>query len=323
MTTLREIGEFGIIRRIAMLTPASPNVVEGIGDDCAVVRVGSELLALTCDLLLQDVHFRLDKSRLPQIGWKLAAASLSDIASMGAKPMFALASCGVPSDFEIEDLEQIFSGLNDCLAAYGAVLVGGDTTCHERGLVFDLMLAGRIEGQYARRAGARPGDVIAVTGFPGCSAAGLQAQEQELDAPALIDAHIRPIPRVAEGQWLLPRVHAMIDVSDGLAQDTGHIAKASQLCIDLDTAALPIAQELLAFCKRYGSDATALALAGGEDYELAVALPAENAESVCEEFAATFALPLTILGTCASGPAEVRVNGQTIDSGGFDHFRAL
>lgn len=323
MTTLRDIGEFGIIQRLAKLAPASPDVVEGIGDDCAVVRVGGELLAVTCDLLLQDVHFRLDKHRLPEIGWKTAAASLSDIASMGAKPLFALASCGAPSDFEIEHLELIFGGLNECLATYGAVLVGGDTTCYEHGLVLDLMLAGRIEGRYARRAGALPGDVIAVTGFPGRSAAGLQAQEQRLAAGELIQAHIRPIPRVAEGQWLVERVHAMIDVSDGLVQDVGHLAEASKLSIDLDAKSMPITPELAEFCRQQGMDPIALALAGGEDYELAMALPPDQAEAIRDEFESTFELPLTLVGTCSSGAAEVRVNGQKAESGGFDHFRVL
>lgn len=323
MTALRDIGEFGIIKRLARLTAASPNVVEGIGDDCAVVRVGDELLAVTCDMLLQDVHFRVHPERLKEIGWKTATASLSDIAAMGATPLFALVSCAAPSDFEMEHLEEIFAGLNECLGTYGAVLAGGDTTCCESHLVLDLMLAGRIEGRYARRAGAKPGDVIAVTGYPGRSAAGLQAQEQELDAPRLIAAHTRPNPRVAEGKWLLDHVHAMIDVSDGVVQDTGHIAESSNLLIDLDALAVPVAPELAEFCKQHGADPNALALAGGEDFELAVALPENEAERICADFEAEFHLPLTVIGKCAEGPPEVHVNGEKPDAGGFDHFRSL
>lgn len=323
MTALRDIGEFGIIDRLAKLASTSPNVVEGIGDDCAVVRVGNEMLAVTCDMLIQDVHFRVHRERLQEIGWKAAAASLSDVASMGASPLFALVSCAAPSDFEMEALEEIFRGLNACLGEYGAVLAGGDTTCCESHLVLDLMLAGRVEDRYARRSGARPGDAIAVTGYPGRSAAGLQAQEQGIDAPALIEAHTRPIPRVAEGRWLLPRVHAMIDVSDGVVQDAGHIAEASNLLVDIDALAVPIAPELADFCHAHGADPNALALAGGEDYELAVALPPNDAEAICADFEKEFGLPLTVIGACADGPAEVRVNGEKPDSGGFDHFRAL
>lgn len=323
MTALRDIGEFGIIKRLAKFAAESPNVVEGIGDDCAVVRVGNELLAVTCDMLIQDVHFRLNPDRLTEIGWKTAAASLSDIASMGATPLFAVVSCGAPSDFEIEHLERIFAGLSECLGRFGAVLAGGDTTCCESHLVLDLTLAGRIEDRYARRSGALPGDVIAVTGYPGRSAAGLQAQEQEIDAPQLIQAHIKPIPRVAEGKWLLTHVHAMIDVSDGVVQDVGHIAESSNLLIDLDALAVPVAPELAAFCNAHGADPNALALAGGEDYELAVALLASDAAKICEAFEAEFDLPLTVIGQCREGAAEVRVNGEKPDSGGFDHFRSL
>lgn len=323
MTKLRDLGEFEVIRRLARLAPGSPNVVEGIGEDCAVVRIGDELLAVTCDMLLQDVHFRLNPDRLRQIGWKTAAASLSDIASMGAVPTFALVSCAAPSDFEMEWLEAIFSGLTECLGAYGAVLAGGDTTCCEHSLILDLMLAGNVRGRYARRSGAQPGDVIAVTGYPGRSAAGLEAQEQEIEADSLIEAHVRPVPRVAEGQWLLDVVHAMIDVSDGVVQDVGHISESSNLRVDLDALAVPVAADLAEFCTRHGADPNALALAGGEDYELAVALPVDASEQVCKEFEATFDLPLTIIGQCSAGPAEVWINGEKADSGGFDHFRTI
>ncbi|MCH8204967.1 MAG: thiamine-phosphate kinase, partial [Candidatus Hydrogenedentes bacterium] len=213
MSTLRDIGEFAFIDRIANLLSASPEVIEGVGDDCAVLRVGDRTLLVTCDLSMENVHFRRGATAPEDIGWKAAAAALSDIAAMGGVPQFMLTSVAAPAQTDADELETIYRGMLDAARHCGAMVVGGDVTRSPGGLLLDVMVIGDApEGRYTLRSGAKAGDMFAVTGWPGRSAAGLDAIEKNIDAPALIRAQSRPEPRIREGQWLCARddVHAMI-----------------------------------------------------------------------------------------------------------------
>ena len=324
MATLNDIGEFGWIKRMARLVPGAPSVIAGIGDDCAVLRVGDRLLLMSCDLAVEGVHFRRNLSP-EDIGWKAAASALSDIAAMGGLPLFALVSLGCPGATETSFLEGLYSGLVDACSQAGATIVGGDTTESPDGVVIDVTVLGEaIGGRYLLRKGAQPGDVLAVTGLLGLSAAGRHALEHGHDAPALVRAHAHPAPRVTEGQWLsaCPEVHALIDISDGLVQDAGHLAEASMLGLDVHPALLPIAPSLTEYCEAHGLDPYAFALAGGEDYELAFAIDgAKSAETVAalrREFPHT---EITIAGTFTDAWAGTRVAGRAPAQTGFDHFK--
>lgn len=324
MTSLRDIGEFGLIERLTRGFPTSETVVHGVGDDCAVVRMGDRLLLISTDASVEDVHFSRRTASPEDIGWKAAASALSDIAAMGGEARYALVSLACPVDLHVEVLDALYGGIRKAVEACGAVIIGGDITQSLARIVLDVVVVGEaVDGQYRTRRGARPGDVLAVTGYPGRSAAGLLALELGVHAPPLTEAHLRPQPRLREGRWLVLRdaVHALIDVSDGVAQDAGHLAEASNLGVDIDPDALPVAPALEEYRQALGIAPRDLILAGGEDYELAVAIDGAACESLIREFQAVFATPITAVGRFVESPKGIRIAGATPATLGFDHFR--
>ncbi len=297
-----------------------------MGDDCAVVRLGERTLFLTCDAALQDVHFSREMAAPEDIGWRAAAAALSDIAAMGGAPLFVLVTLAMPAESDAQWMERLFAGLAGATEAAGAALVGGDTTRSDGGLVIDVMVLGEPAGKrYLLRKGAQPGDLLIVTGWPGRSAAGLLALQQGAYAPELAAAHLRPRPRIAEGQWLAgwPTTHAMLDLSDGLVQDAGHLAEASHCGIDIDSDAVPVCEALESLCATLGRDPLGLALSGGEDYELAFAATPRMAHVLTEEYARIFRAPATIVGRFTEEHQSVLVDGKPLAQGGWDHFGPL
>jgi thiamine-monophosphate kinase len=323
VTDLSALGEFGLIERFTRLLSAHPDVVVGVGDDCAVLRCGGSHWLVSCDASLEGVHFRRESAAPEAIGWKAMASALSDIAAMGGKARFALVTLACPPDTDVAWLDALFQGLSAAAASCGAVIVGGDTTRSASGVVLDVTVIGEpLGGRWLTRAGARAGDAVAVTGYPGRSAAGLLALEYSHDAPVLIEAHLHPVPRFAEGQWLAEQTgaHALIDMSDGLLQDAGHVAEAAGLGLDIDPGRLPMARELEKARAWLPGDPAALILGGGEDYELIVALERDAAPALCAEFERRFGLPLTIVGTFEEA-GGVRVGGRGYDAAGFDHFK--
>lgn len=322
MSGLRDIGEFGLIERIAKMTASAPHVVEGIGDDCAVLRFDTRSLLVSCDLSMEGIHFLPDMPP-ESIGWKAAASSLSDIAAMGGAPSFVLVSLACPPEREVAYIEAVYDGLLDALAQCGAVLVGGDTSRSPAGLLLDVTSIGETAGgRFLTRKGARPGDRLATTGFLGLSAAGLHALRNGHDAPALIHAHCKPMPRIAEGQWLAsrPEVHAMIDISDGLAQDARHLSDAARIGVDIDRACVPVNADLAAYAAQQGCDPTRFMLTGGEDYELAFAIDGAACDEVLAAFRREFRIPVNAVGLFLDGGHGVYVDGKPIVEAGFDHF---
>ncbi len=324
MDTVGDMGEFGLIDRVAQFMPnAGDMVVEGIGDDCAVLRYGDRDVLVSCDLSVEDVHFRRATAGPEDIGWKAAASALSDIAAMGGTPQFCLVALACPADTAVSFVDDVCRGLANAAADAGAVIVGGDTTKSHAGVVLDVTVIGEAtEGRYLSRRGARPGDLLAVTGYPGCSAAGLHALERGVEAPALTQAHVRPEPRYAEGRWLCrhKKVHAMLDVSDGLIQDAGHLAQGAGLGVDIQTAGLSVADELARYCASAGMEPLDFILSGGEDYELAFAIAPDGFEDVSHAFQWEFDAPLSVAGIFTEQWEGVRVAGEAISGGGYDHF---
>jgi thiamine-monophosphate kinase len=323
MATLRDIGEFGLIERVTRALRRSPGVVEGVGDDCAVLRFGNALLLATCDASIEHIHFCRDWAAPHDIGWKAAAGAISDIAAMGGDVRYVLSSVACPADSDSAVIEQICAGIVDAVESCGAVLVGGDMTASQAIIGIDISVLGEaVDGRYLTRAGALSGDAVAVTGFPGLAAAGLLALQRGIDAAPLIQAHLRPVPRLAEGRWLLARagVHAMIDLSDGLLQDLGHIAERSRVGINVDSDLVPLGPALNGFDSILCEPLECLALSGGEDYELAIALDPALAPAICRDFAAAFDRPLTVVGEVSSDWQGIRLDGQEPGRRGFDHF---
>lgn len=326
MNTLRDMGEFGWIRRLTQLIPTAPAVVEGIGDDCAVLRLGDRLMLVSCDLLVEGVHFRREHSTAQDIGWKAAASSLSDIAAMGGTPMFCLISLACPSNCEVSYLDGVYHGLSDAVSQCGAAIVGGDTTRSEEKILLDVTVIGEVIGnRYISRRGAQAGDLLCVTGWPGRAASGLWALEHNVSAPPiLVQAFNRPEARLAEGLWLggCSNTRCMIDISDGLVQDAGHLVENGYLGIDLDPEKLPVHPDLERFCEDNGLNPFDFVLAGGEDYELLFALRDTDIEHCLAAYKREFRTPIHIIGTFTDAWRGVKVGGETPARAGFDHFKS-
>ncbi|MDK1020483.1 MAG: thiamine-phosphate kinase [Candidatus Hydrogenedentes bacterium] len=323
MSTLRDIGESGFIDRIVALLSASPEVIEGPGDDCAVLRVGDRTLLVTCDLSMENVHFRRGAAAPEDLGWKAAAAGLSDIAAMGGVPQFLLTSVAAPAETDADELEGICRGVVDVAQHCGAVVVGGDVTRSTGGIVLDVMVIGEApEGRFRLRSGAKPGDMLAVTGWPGRSAAGFEAEERGIDAPTLVRAHYRPEPRIREGRWLCARddVHAMIDVSDGVVQDAGHLAERSGLGVAMTSASVAADPELAALCAETGRSIQDYVFTGGEAYELAFAIDPATCGKALAAFREEFGLPVVILGEFSDAFNGVLIDGEAPTERGYEHF---
>jgi thiamine-monophosphate kinase len=324
MDSLRDIGEFGLIARLTGQHPDTSSLLVGPGDDCAVVSVGGAAWLLTIDASIEGVHFSRETASPEDIGWKAAATAASDVAAMGGTPRFMLITLACPKDTPVDLLEGINRGLAEAATACGALIAGGDVSHSPECIVIDVAAVGEVtEGRFVTRGGALPGDVIAVTGWPGRAAAGLAALDMRIQAPELIRAQLHPEPRFAAGRWLARQaaVHAMIDVSDGLVQDAGHIAARSGCTIDINMAKLPVAAALEHLRGRLLQTPEALVLGGGEDYELLAAIHADEAPALCAAFEKECGIPLTILGECRPGNTQVLVDGAALSEAGFDHFR--
>jgi len=266
------------IRELATRAGTGAGVRVGIGDDCAVLEPspGAALLAKT-DLLIEDVHFRRRWAEPADIGWKAIAVNLSDIASMGGRPRWALVALACPEEAPGDEILAFYEGALALARRHDVTVVGGDTSSSPAGWFVNVMMLGEATAPRLRST-AQPGDVVAVTGSLGRSAAGLTVLERGT-APAGVSAthladvtaaHLRPEPRVAEGLWLgaAGGVTAMMDVSDGIGIDLPRLLGESRVGARVDVERLPIDEATRALAGALGADATAWATGGGEDYEL-------------------------------------------------------
>lgn len=323
MRCMSDVGEFGFIDRISRLIPTSPYVIEGIGDDCAVLRVSDRIVLVSSDLCIENIHFRRERVTASDIGWKAAASCLSDIAAMGGAPLYCLVSLACPPSERTAYIEDIYQGMLSVMSRFGTVIVGGDTTRSADGITIDVIVIGEAIGnRYLRRRGAKVGDHVVVSGDLGSSAAGLHALSNGIENHDLVRAHMYPNPRVLEGQWLCarPEIHAMMDISDGLCQDAGHLAAASRLGIDLYPDRLPVASALARYCGEHNLNALPFMLSGGEDYELIFAVDARRSDEILEDFHHEFRVQTTVVGTVTDAWTGVRVHGEPPETTGFDHF---
>lgn len=332
---LRDVGEFGFIERIARRARArateDPRVVVGIGDDAALLDLGGpELLAVTTDAMLEGQHFRLDWLAPEQIGERATSGALSDLAAMGAEPVAVFGTVGLPPDWPVEGADALMDGIAQAASAVGATLAGGDVTASARVLV-DLTAVGTVpRGEQLLRSGARPGQVLAVTGALGGAAAAVAllsvaGPEALADFPALAQRFAHPEPRVRTGRAIAAAglASAAIDISDGPAQDAGHIAERSGVRAVIEAARVPIAEGCAQVARRIGGDALTYALAGGEDFELLLALDEDRLPAL-QALEAVAEVGLTMVGRVEEGVGVVVLDadGQEIDlpRGGWDHF---
>lgn len=329
-------GEFAFIERIRGPHAAAKGagLVVPVGDDAAVLDIPPNHQAvITTDMLVENVHFRREWSDAYSIGWKAAASNLSDLAAMGAEPGYAFIALGVSNEDTVESLERLYDGFSDCLNRYGARLAGGDTSASPQGLVVSVTLVGTVEaGRALTRTGARIGDALLVTGTLGNAAAGLRLLETLGVAKAerahrdLVNAHRRPPPRVpaARAAAATGKVRAAMDLSDGLAGDLAKLCAASGVGARVETERLPISDGLRAAASELGQDTAALALSGGEDYELLLSVLPADVDAV-QAATAEVGVPCTVIGEIVrTGLRVIAPDGTETDLAdagrGWDHF---
>jgi thiamine-monophosphate kinase len=310
-TTVGEFGERALIERVAPRfgPPAGGEVWSG--DDTAVFPAPEGKLLFTTDLMVEDVDFRTSYSNGFDVGWKLIAANASDIAAMGGRPWRAVASVAVRPETEVAFVDDLASGMAALCRKLDLGLVGGDFSSGREISASVAMIGIAGEGGPVLRNGARVGDALCVTGTLGGAAGGLLVLEEGIDADgsedreALVAASQRPRPRVAEGRVLAGYARAMIDLSDGLAVDLGHLAEASGVGCEIDLDAMPLNRSLTWLCdRRLDTDPVALAVTGGEDFELLLSLDASDL-SEARARVGELGTTLTQIGVVTGGPARI------------------
>ncbi len=328
-----ELGEFGLIDLLAKIISTSQNqqfeswrqLIIGIGDDAAAWQGDTSIQLATTDTMTQDIHFNLDMISWPELGWKILAINLSDIAAMGGLPTYALVSLSLPIDTEVGNIVDMYRGMMELAQQFEVAIVGGNIS---RAPIVSITITvlGKTQNKHLlTRSAAKPGDRIAVTGYLGSAAAGLVMLKEQLKLTAeattyLKDAFLRPKPRIAEGRLLTNKgVKTAIDISDGLVSDLPHICEASRVSARVETERLPIHPLVR---DNFGEKSLELALSGGEDYELLFTASAE----VIDEVKESASLPVTIIGEITEGIGKVELvatKGETpnLRRTGWDHFR--
>ena len=310
--------EFDRIRRIAeRLGPRAAT----LGDDCALLRVGDTTLAISTDLSVEDVHFRRSWMTDREIGWRATSAALSDLAAEGASPLGVLISVGVPGQVAGDALERVMEGVGEAASAVGAQVLGGDLSS-AKVWILDLTVIGTAQRPVTRD-GAKSGDNVWVTGALGGSRAALERwlAGAEPDPVARI-SFVHPTPRITAGRRLAELgAHAMIDLSDGLAGDAGHLAAASGCAIAIDLATLPLHPAVAEAARLAAVPPQHYAALGGEDYELLVAMPPEFGEPEAHALAAKCGVPFSRIGAVSAGQgATFWSDGTLVELSGFSHF---
>ncbi len=301
---IAELGEFGLIDLLAKMVsdygakqPPNPRLLIGIGDDAAAWRQSDGIQLATVDTLVQDVHFSLNAtSSWRQLGSKALSVNISDIAAMAGVPEYALIALNLPDDTDVSDVREFYRGILDVAMQYGMYVVGGNMSRSPVAAITITVIGCGREDVVLRRSAARPGDVVAVTGYPGYAAAGLEIITNGTTLPEEIARILRshflwPVAHMTEAQTLVKNgIKSCIDISDGLLADLGHICNASGVSATVNVDSLPVDWRLI---RHAGEEhARQLTLTGGESYELMFTGSRESIESAARDIV----IPVTIIG---------------------------
>jgi thiamine-monophosphate kinase len=321
MKTMGGLGEREAIRIIERLIKS--DAVVGIGDDCAAIDIGDKFLLITTDMMVTKAHIPKGMNAY-DIGWSIIAVNLSDIAAMGGKPLGLVTAIGITRGHPIEFLEQMVDGMNDCARRFNTSVVGGDTKEHD-----DLVLCGTAFGEIDKnkillRKGAKPGDLIAVTGQLGKAGAGFHSLKRQLDLKDAEAALRRPWPRIKEGMALADSgfVTSCMDISDGLSASIFEMSRVSGMTYEIDYTKVPKAPEVdMAFhdLERQKD----LVLNFGDDFELLFTIKRE-AEEQLTKLSKDVGTPMTVIGKVTSGEQNILIdNGkrEKLENLGYEHFR--
>lgn len=326
--------EFELIREIKnnlMTTPV--DMIQGIGEDCAVVKKDEKhVFLISTDCLIERVHFDLDDFSFLEVGKKAMSVNLSDIAAMAGKPLYAFVTIGIPSHFQKNDIRDFYTGLEQVSQEFSTAIIGGDTSRSPNLFFISLTVIGVAKnGAYKLRSSAKSGDGIYISGPLGSSAVGLTILKKKKKLPGgtdYIQAHKNPRPRIPLATILsnFSEVHAMIDVSDGLLQDLDHILQASEVRARLDYNEIPKEKDFDEICERFRLSPEETLLSGGEDYELLFTMDESALDSLQKELnhKKLFIKKIgTILPLDQKKPGvEVVRDGETLSlqNLGYDHF---
>lgn len=310
---ISEIGEFGLIERL--VRPARRRtLLVGVGDDAAVMDYGRKVV-LTTDMLVEGDHFRIDWAPPRLIGRKAMDSNVSDVAAMGGTPEFAFVSVALREGIDVEFMDELYAGMHEVADRHGIDIAGGDTT-HGSVMVINIAIVGSVVTPVLR-SGARPGQLICVTGPLGGSRAGLEILLAGLDGPAgAIAKYLDPGCRMDVAPRVASVASAMIDVSDGLASEVNHICNMSGVGAEVDARAIPLDPSTVEAAERLGADPVRWALDGGEDFELVFTIDGDrlsDVEGIC-----------TVVGRTLEDPEQrvLIVEGERGPlAGGYDHFR--
>jgi thiamine-monophosphate kinase len=309
------LNEVDVLNRIsALLPPAPPEVLVPLGDDCAVLEMGNKTWVAASDMLVSGHHFK-DWATPEDVGYKAVAVNASDVAAMGGIPRFVLASGGAPDP---ETTLRCSQGVIEACESFGVYPLGGDTTSADA-LTVDVAILGELATQPVLRSGASPGDLLAVTGELGASAAGLLALERGMTgSERLIRRCLRPEPRLGAGLVAANLgATAMIDLSDGLASDVRRLCDRSGVGCMVDLDLLPVKDDTRGLARSLERDPWILAATGGEDYELLICAPG----LVLDALGNSVEVPITLIGEIThSDVAFERGNKQVEGLSGWNHF---
>ncbi len=334
-----DIGEFGLIRRIDNLLIQegirSERVTLGIGDDTAsfLPRPGYEVL-VTCDSVVEGRHYLPGKISPLDLGRRAMDLNISDIGAMGGRPLYALISLGLRAEVPVQDVEEMYRGFLRELNPFDASIIGGNLTKSGDGMFIDITLIGEVEqGKGVRRSGARPGDVIWVTGYPGQAAAGLQLllrapEDSQILGHPLVKIYTNPSHRARVGEAIAKAGHAtaMIDTSDGFLGDLGHICEESRVGAELFKEKLPLSDDLREAALMLQQDPYDLFLGDSDDYELVITCRPEGAAPLRSVVSRCCPVLLTEVGRITETAGNIVLlhpdgDRRPINRSGWDHFR--
>jgi thiamine-monophosphate kinase len=338
-TDVNQLGEFGLIDHLTdNIVLKHSSSIKGVGDDAAIIDAGKDFLLVSTDMLVEGIHFDMAYTPLKHLGYKSVIVNLSDIYAMNGVPEQITVSLALSNRYSVEALEQIYEGINLACELYNVDLVGGDTTSSPKGLVISITAIGRCEkGKIALRSGARPGDLICITGNVGAAYLGLQILEREkqiyLENPQVqpdLDNHEYLISRLLKPEArkdaldyfdqnnILPT--SMIDVSDGLASELIHICKQSVTGAIIEESKVPIHPDTERLAIDFKLDPITTALHGGEDYELLFTVDPSDYETI------QYMPDVNIIGEIFPAKEGVRLlssggNYHPITAQGWNHFK--
>jgi thiamine-monophosphate kinase len=326
---LSRLGEFALIESIRRATALGRGVRLGIGDDAAWVESKSGSMLVTSDLLIEGIHFKLKWTSLFSLGYKAVAVNLSDIAAMGGEPSYLVLALGIPGNFDSRKVHEFYRGVKSLCSKTGLALIGGDTNASNL-LIISVCLMGHAPYPPVRRSGAKVGNDIYITGTLGDSALGLKLLQSGAGVANrrafayLVSRHHKPTARIRAGALIAQQrlATAMIDVSDGLLQDLGHICTASCVGAEILAARLPLST---AYRSVAGKDGLQHALTGGEDYELLFCARRRDRARIVK-LQEVIQIPITRIGTCVPARVGITVldrSGKRLAQPckGYDHFR--